>query len=428
MGPVVDAGRRLQRSQLSVQALARLCSVSVFLLASWADTERLALVALQGTLLALPYTLMESLVGRPLSAGLVPAGWSLDAWARRVAAAAMLPVGVIGFLSASVALPETGVADRLLMVAPVVLQLPLEALFWSTARTRSTQRANLIPQLVAVGTVLTGVAFAATDVRVDVAAVPAQTAVLAWLLLPGSVPAGPGGVRPGVWASVRVGSVYCVAAAVDLAYSVALPSVAGAVAGQTAVVVLRALDLAFGPFHVALSASTREDIVAGRDTRWRTGTRGLTVVALLAVSAVVLGSERVRALLAADLATVGTAAVALYCGYKGFLAAATWLATRHMIWAPPRRFLVSAIGSRAIAFGGLAVSAVWAGQVGGLVLQLLLSEALVVCWFLGRIRLTRGSGTGTPAPDTGRRQAVPVELADVIRAEEAPPAGRAVPF
>ncbi|WP_446218777.1 hypothetical protein [Micromonospora sp. IBHARD004] len=414
MGRLLGAGRRLQGSQLSVQALARLCSVAVFLLASWADTERLALVALQGTLLALPYTLMESLVGRPLSAGLVPAGWSVDAWARRVAAAAMLPVGVIGFLSASVALPETGIADRLFMVAPVVLQLPLEAFFWSTARTRSPRRANLIPQLVAVGTVLTGVAFVATGVRVDVAAVPAQLAVLGWVLLRVAVPPGPDRVRPGVLASVRVGSVYCVAAAVDLAYSVALPSIAGAVAGQAAVVVLRALDLAFGPFHVALSASNREDIMAGRASRWRTGTRALTVVTLLGVSAVVLGSARVRELLAADLATVGTAVVALYCGYKACLAVATWLATRHMIWAPPRRFLVSAIGSRVIAFAGLAVSALLAGQVGGLVLQLLISEAVVVCWFVTRIRLTRTPDAGPPTAagrnDTAEPVARPVPL------------------
>ncbi|NES30898.1 hypothetical protein GCE86_00170 [Micromonospora terminaliae] len=396
MSGLLEAGRKLQRSQLSVQGLARLCSVSIFLLASWADTDRLALVALQGTLLALPYTLMESLVGRPISAGLVPAGWSLDAWARRVAAAAMLPVGVIGFLSASLALPDTGIVDRLIMVAPVVLQLPLEALFWSTARTRSPQRANLIPQLAAVGTVLTGVAFAAAGFRVDVAAAPAQLAVLAWVLAAGTT--GPDRARPGVLASLRVGSAYLVAAAVDLAYAVALPSVAGAIAGQPAVVVLRALDLAFGPFHVALSASTREDIVAGRHTRWRTGTRGLTVAALLAVSTVVLASDRVRALLADDLAAAGTTVVALYCAYKAFLAAATWLATRHMIWAPPRRFLISAIGSRTIAFGGLAVSAVLANQVRGLVAQLLVSEVLVVGWFLARMFLgTRTRGGGIPA-------------------------------
>ncbi|MFG1868665.1 hypothetical protein [Micromonospora arborensis] len=390
---VLGAGQRLQQSQLSVQALARLSSVVIFLLASWADTERLALVALQGTLLALPYTLMESLVGRPLSAGLVPDNWSPESWARRVAAAAMLPVGGAAFLATSVALPDTSIGDRLFMIAPVVLQLPLEALFWSTARRRSAQRANLILQLVAVGTILTGLALAATGIRVDVAAVPAQVAVLAWVLLT-AARAAPGLTRPGLWASVRVGSAYCGAAIVDLAYALALPSIAGAVAGQTAVVVLRALDLAFGPFHVALSASTREDIIAGRDTRWRTGTRAAAVVALLLVSATVLASERVRDLLAADLAAVGTTVVAAYCGYKALLAVATWLATRHMIWAPARRFLISAVGSRAIAFGGLAVSAVWVDAVGGLALQLLLCEALVVCWFLGRMRLTRPTSPG----------------------------------
>jgi hypothetical protein len=64
--------KRLQRSQLSVQALSRLSSVCIFLLASWTDTHHLPLVALQGALLAIPYTLIEALVGRPLSAGLVP--------------------------------------------------------------------------------------------------------------------------------------------------------------------------------------------------------------------------------------------------------------------------------------------------------------------------------------------------------------------
>ena len=37
--------RRLQEAQLSVQALTRLSSAGVFLLASWLDTRHLALVA-----------------------------------------------------------------------------------------------------------------------------------------------------------------------------------------------------------------------------------------------------------------------------------------------------------------------------------------------------------------------------------------------
>jgi hypothetical protein len=397
MRVLVRGARLLQRSQLSVQALTRFCSVYVFLLASWTDTAHLPLVALQGALLAIPYTLLEALIGRPLSADLVPERWHVEAWARTASVATVLPVGAIAYLSATVALPQTGPFDRLLMLAPVVVQLPLEAAFWATARTRSRQRANLIPQLTAVGTVLGGAAFAALDVRLDIAALPAQLAVLCWVLWR-RTPAGPGQVRPGMWPSVKVGSVYCFAAAVDLSYAVALPSVAGAIAGQGAVVVLRAMDLAFGPFHIALSASVREDIVAGRQSRWRTGTRAMTVASLLVVSAVVIGSARLRGLLADDLATLGVAAVATYCAYKGLLMMSMWLSIRHMVWAAPRRYLVSAVGSRLIAFAGLAVSVWWARRVPELFVQLLLGEAAVVCWFLYRMR-----PSGSPPADADRR-------------------------
>ncbi|MEH0818626.1 MULTISPECIES: hypothetical protein [unclassified Micromonospora] len=384
----------LQRTQLSVQALTRLASVTVFLLASWWDTAHLPLVALQGALFALPYALMEALVGRPLAAGLVPDDWDLRRWARSVAMVTALPVGVVGYLSATVALPQTGVADRLLMVTPVLLQLPIEALFWATMRSGSPLRANLVPQLTAVGTVVGAVAFVAVGLRVDVAAVPAQVAVLAWALL--SMPPTRGDqVRPGIRPALSVGSVYCFAAVVDLSYSIALPSVAGAVAGQATVVVLRAMDLAFGPFHVLLSASTREDVVAGRRSRRWTAIRGLTVAALLAVSAVmVLGGTRVRELLATDLAAVGVTVVALYCAYKALLMVSTWLSTRHMIWAAPRRYLVSAVGSRVVAFAVLAVAVVQATRPGDLVLLLVVGEVLVVIWFLGRMR------PGRPADDT----------------------------
>ncbi|WP_405094666.1 hypothetical protein [Micromonospora sp. NBC_01412] len=404
MRPLLAVGARLQGSQLSVQALTRLCSVYVFLLASWADTDRLPAVALQGALLAIPYTLLEALVGRPLSAGLVPADWHVESWAGRVAAATLAPVAVVGYLCATVALPDTGAADRLILLAPVLLQLPLEAFFWATAGTRTPRRANLVPQLTAVGTLLGGAVFVALDLRVDVVAVPAQVAVLAWVLLRRPV-AAPAAVRPGLRRGLGVGSVYCVAAAVDLSYTVTLPSVAGAVAGPVAVVVLRAMDLVFGPFHVVLSASVREDVVAGRRGRWRTGTRALTVVALVAVSAVVLASGPLRALVAPDLATVGVGVIALYCGYKALLTAATWLSTRHMVWAAPRRYLVSAVGSRVVAFGGLAASALWVTGVAGLVGQLLVAEALVVCWFLARMRPWAAEGpVAEPARD---RDAVP---------------------
>jgi hypothetical protein len=396
--------RRLQESQLSVQALTRLSSVCVFLLASWVDTRHVALVAFQGALLAIPYTLIEALVGRPQSAGVVPAAWNVESWATRAAAAVTVPVAAVGLLAISVALPETSVADRLLVIAPVLLQLPLEALFWAMAKTRSRRRANLVPQLVAAGTLLTAAAFAATGVRLDVAAVPVQVVVLAWALAT-RLPVGPGQVRPGPLRSVRIGAAYCTAAAVDLGYAVALPSFAGALAGPAAIVVLRAMDLVFGPFHVALSATTREDIVGGRASRFRTVPRALTVALLVVISAVVIASPAVRGLLSADLAAASLAAVALYCGYKGAVMVSTWLATRHMIRAAPRRFLVSAVGSRAVAFGGLAVAVLWVGSAGDLFLQLAVCEAVVVLWYALRIRMTADTVDERPAISSQRSAA-----------------------
>ena len=379
--------RRLQESQLSVQALSRLANVCVFLLASWTDTGHVALVAFQGALLAVPYTLIEALVGRPQSAGVVPPTWHVESWATRAAVTVTLPVGLVGFLAVSVALPQSGIADRLFVIAPVLLQLPLEALFWAMARTRSRRRANLVPQLVAAGTLLTAAAFAASGLRLDIAAVPAQLAVLAWALAT-RLPAAEGQIRPGPVRSVRIGAAYCVAAAVDLGYAVSLPAVAGVLAGPAAIVVLRAMDLAFGPFHVALSATTREDIVAGQRSRFRTGARMLTVAMLVLISAVVTASPAVRGLLSADLAEASLLAVALYCAYKGGLMISTWLATRHMIRAAPRTFLVSAIGSRTVAFAGLAVALLWVGSAEDLFLQLAVAEVVVVLWFVLRIRTT----------------------------------------
>jgi hypothetical protein len=239
-------------------------------------------------------------------------------------------------------------------------------------------------------------AFVASEVRVDVAALPAQLLVLTWVLLRPRTGSG-GRLRPGARASLSVGAVYCVAALVDLSYTVALPAVAGAVAGQTAVVVLRALDLAFGPFHVVLSASTREDIVAGRRARWVTATRGLTLVTWMVVTAVVVGSEWVRGLLASDLAAVGAAALAGYCAYKLLLTVSTWTSVRHMILARPRRYLVSAVGSRVIAFGGVAVALLWATEFSDLVIQLVICEALVGAWFLVRMRFTPSDEAGPEA-------------------------------
>lgn len=387
---------RLQRSQLSVQALSRLSSVYVYLLASRWDTEHLVLVAFQGVLFAVPYTLMESLVGRPLSAGLVPAAWNVESWAKRAAVATVLPVGAIGYLAAYVALPEASHLDRLLMLAPVLLQLPIEALFWATARTRPRRQANLIPQLTAAGTMIGATVFVFSDVRVDVAALPAQLLVLAGVLtLAGA--RGDGALRPGVWHSVRLGSTYLLAAAVDLSYAVALPAVAGALVGNVAIVVLRALDLAFGPFHVALSATTREDIVAGRASRFATATRALTVAVLVAVSAAVTWSRPVRELFGIALVDVGTGVVAGYCLYKAILMVDTWLSTRHLIWAEPGPFLWSAIGSRVIAFGGVAVATLWVSRLSDLVVQLIVGEALIVSWFLFRRHIAEPARAQSPA-------------------------------
>ena len=381
---VLGAVIRLQGSQLSVQALSRLASIGLFLLARWADGERLPLVALQGALLAIPFALMEGLVGRPISAGLLPTHWDVESWARRAAAVVIAPVALIAGVSAVTALPHVTWTDRLLMMTPVLLQLPLEAMFWASARTRSTSRANLIPQLVAISTLVCGGMFALADMRVDIAAVPGQIGVLAWLLLRRR-PLSPGKIRPGYRASVKIGAAYFVTSTVDLSYSVALPSVAGALAGPEAIVVLRGMELAFGPFHVMLSATTREDVVHGRETRWVNPTRLLTVGGWAVVSTIVLSSPWLRGLLSADLRELGLAALVAFCGYKGLLMLSTWLSVRHMIWAAPRRYLVSGIGSRVIALGGLAVSVAWVDRVPELFLQLLVCEALVVAWFSYRI-------------------------------------------
>ena len=187
-----------------------------------------------------------------------------------------LPVAVIGFAAVSVALPHTSIADRLLVVLPVLLQLPIEASFWALAVARGRRRANLVPQLVATGTIITAVVFFLAGVRLEVAAVPTQLAVLAWVLSTRVRP--PGQTRPGLFAGMRPGITYCLAAAVDLGYVVALPAVAAVVAGPGAIVVLRAMDLAFGPFHVALAATRppRQDMsvvwpgpCAAPTTRWR---------------------------------------------------------------------------------------------------------------------------------------------------------------
>jgi len=59
-----------------------------------------------------------------------------------------------------------------------------------------------------------------------------------------------------------------------------------------------------------------------------------------------------------------------------------------MIWASPRRFLVSAIGSRLLTFAGLAVSLAWVSHTGQLFAQVLVAEAFVVVWYWYRMRST----------------------------------------
>ena len=387
MRTVVRRVKQLQASQLSVQALSRLSSIGIFLMASWADRPHLALVAFQGALFAIPYTLVESLIGRPMSADVVPVEWDIEVWARRAMTAVVVPVGLVAIISASVALPGSSQVDHLIMITPIMLQLPLESLFWTRARSWSRRRTNLIPQLTAAGTLLAGIVLAIMHLRLDIATVPAQVIVLGWALM-SRQPANMGLLRPKVWQSAKVGSVYCFAAAIDLLYSVALPSVAGALVGQTALVVLRAMDLAFGPFHVALSATTREDIVGGKKSRLLTGTRALTVVTLVVVSGIILSNARVRALLAADLTGLGTMTLTTYCGYKAFMMLSTWLATRHMIRVRPGQYLISALGSRVVAFSCIAISFLWVTTVPALFIQLVICEALIVCWFVFRIVVT----------------------------------------
>jgi hypothetical protein len=311
-------------------------------------------------------------------------------------------VAVVSYVAASVALPQNSPIDRLLMIMPVLVQLPLEAAFWSLARTHSPQRANLVPQLTSIGTLAGAAVFAVAGLRMDLAPLPAQVLVLGWVLAR-TTRAVPGTVRPSVWQSVRIGAAYCVAAGVDLIYVVALPSVAGRLVGSQAIVVLRAMELAFGPANVALAASVREDIIAGRSSRLLTATRALTVAVLVAVSVVVVASPQVRHLLADDLAVAGLGAVALYCGYKAVATVSTWLSIRHMIWAAPGRYLVSAIGSRLLAFAGLAVSFAWVASTGQLFTQLLVAETFVVGWYGFRMRSTPVDApvvSGAPAPVT----------------------------
>jgi hypothetical protein len=57
-----------------------------------------------------------------------------------------------------------------------------------------------------------------------------------------------------------------------------------------------------------------------------------------------------------------------------------------MIQAGSRRFLASAVGSRLIAFGGLAVAIAWVDSAPELFLQLLICEVIVVAWYSLRMR------------------------------------------
>src|SRR5262249_51444744 len=138
----------------------------------------------------------------------------------------------------------------------------------------------------------------------------------------------------------------------------------------------------------------------------------LTVVLLVAVTAVILGSGRLRSLVAAELAAAGLAPLSVYCGYKAVTALSSWMSVRHMIWAPPGRYLVSAIGSRALAVAGVAGSLLWAGHLTGLCAQMLGAEVVVVVWYYARMRGVRlegarmggpVAGAGQPPPQSDRR-------------------------
>jgi hypothetical protein len=393
MRTLTHLSRTFQASQLSVQALTRFCSVYVFLLASWFDTEHLALVAFQGTLLAVPYVLMESLIGKPISAGIVPTNWNTTAWARTATAAVMPVVALLAYVASVLALPDVTPGVRALAILPVVLQMPIEALFWTTARAHSSQRANLLPQMTAAGTVVGATLLAATDTTILFAAIPAQVAVLAWFVVRPST--GDIGVRPSIRESLRPGSTYCFVAGVDLTYVVTLMSVAGALLGPSALVVLRALDLAFGPFHVALSATTREDIVAGRPAPLRSATRVLTAAVLGVVSLVLIGSARVRDFIADDLAAIAPAVIGMYCLYKALMMLSTWFSVTHMIGARPARFLKSALIARVVSFGAVGLSVLWVTDFTRLVVQLVACEIFMVAWFAYRCLPVRQDGMAT---------------------------------
>jgi hypothetical protein len=130
------------------------------------------------------------------------------------------------------------------------------------------------------------------------------------------------------------------------------------------------------------------------------------VVLVVLISAVVIASPWARGLLSPELAAASRAAVACYCAYKCALMLSTWLSVRHMIRAAPGRFLVSAIGSRVLAFAGLAAAVLWVRSARDLFLLLAAVEVAVVLWYALRLR---GTPAAAPAPVRAPRAVQPID-------------------
>ncbi|WP_229074099.1 hypothetical protein [Actinoplanes sp. DH11] len=378
--PLSLAGN-LQRSQISVQALTRLSSVAVFLIASWSGHSDLVLVALQGTLLAIPYVLQEALLGRPIARGVVPPDWDPRAWATRTALATTLIIAPVVVFVPLIAVPGGGGWAWAATAVPVLLQVWIENRYWLLNRIRSVAAGNLVPQLTAMGTVISAVLLAATGRSVLVAAVPAQLLVLAWAARQCRRGAVSSGIRPALWSSLRPGMSYGFASAVGLMFSVALPTLAGICVGGTAIVVIRALELVFGPFHLLLNASVREDLLRGRISPLFSLPKLLTIGSLLVTAVALAGSSAIRRLVSEDLAATAALTVLVYCAYKLFVLVNTWQGTRHMLNASPARFMVTNLTASAIALFTIAIGAVWIRDLQLYLLLLCGSEMLLITWY-----------------------------------------------
>ncbi|MET0414525.1 MAG: hypothetical protein ABW022_00700 [Actinoplanes sp.] len=409
---LVSAARRLQATQISVQAVTRLSSVYLFLAASWSGHSNLALVAIQGTLLAIPYALQESLVGRPLARGVVPGQWNRTAWMARTTLTATLLITPVVLVVPAVTVPRAGWQLWLLAAVPVLLQMPVEGLYWLLGKQHRSGCGNLVHQCAAAGTIACATVLALSGHSVLLAAVPAQLLVIGWAL--GHLRSGDraggnraGGVRPGYLAALRPGSSYSLAAVVSLAFGVALPTLAGVYVGEAAVVVIRALDLAFGPFHLLLNASVREDLMRGRRTPLTDPAKLLAAGALAATGVALIAAAPLRQLISADLAAAGGLTVAVYTGYKLFFMINTWQASRHMLRTTPRRFMTTGIVASCLALVTVAAGGLLAGGLRSYLLVLCGSELLLIAWYAARSaadneRRIAAPAAAVPVPAQGR--------------------------